>query len=109
MLVYIDESGDPGMNFEKGSSRLFVVTAVTFQEERHAMEGSLRMNGLRKEAGLPEHVELHFYKSSHRVRTLVLNGIASCSFFYRSIVIDKTKVSTTLPRRDKGSFYEYAV
>lgn len=30
MLVFVDESGDTGMNFEKGSSPLLTVAAVFF-------------------------------------------------------------------------------
>ncbi len=32
MLVFIDDSGDPGFKFEKGSSKYFVIALVIFKE-----------------------------------------------------------------------------
>jgi hypothetical protein len=32
MLVFIDESGDPGFKLKKGSSPIFVVTLVAFRD-----------------------------------------------------------------------------
>ena len=37
MLVFVDESGDPGMKLGAGSSDLFVLTAVLFQDRDEAL------------------------------------------------------------------------
>jgi Protein of unknown function (DUF3800) len=109
MLVYVDESGDPGMDFAHGSSQFFVVTAVTFQQESHAQECEARLNKLRKSVGLPEHVELRFSKSRASIRKRILQGVASCDFFYRSVVIKKTELGGQIFPKDKHRFYEYVV
>ena len=40
MLVFVDESGDPGLKFNEGSSECFVVVAVIFQTEEHAYKAT---------------------------------------------------------------------
>lgn len=68
MYVFVDESGDPGMNLEAGSSPFFVVTAVTFQEEEHMDDCGSKIDAVRQQLGLPAHVEFKFAKSSDSVR-----------------------------------------
>ena len=34
MLVFVDESGDPGLKLNKGSSAYFIVALVLFEEEK---------------------------------------------------------------------------
>ena len=109
MLVFIDESGDPGMNLEGGASEFFVVTAVSFQEEEHAVACCKRISTLRTEAGLPARIELHFAKSSDKVRHRLLRGVASSNFFYRSVVIDKKKIDPSVVPKGRKSFHQYAV
>lgn len=37
MLVFIDESGDTGLKLDKGSSKYFVITLVTFEDNEEAL------------------------------------------------------------------------
>lgn len=36
MLVFIDDSGDPGFKLQKGSSLIFVISCIIFDEELEA-------------------------------------------------------------------------
>lgn len=36
MLVFIDDSGDPGFKIEKGSSSVFVIALVIFDDDLEA-------------------------------------------------------------------------
>ena len=49
MLVFIDESGDPGMNKKIGSSEYFIVTAVAFEDHEEATRCDERIDTLRQE------------------------------------------------------------
>ncbi len=63
MLVFVDESGDPGMDLSKGASAYFVVTAVLFEDHDEAKACDQKIDHIRKELGLSEWAEFHFNKS----------------------------------------------
>jgi Protein of unknown function (DUF3800) len=109
MFVFLDESGDPGMNLETGSSAFFVVTAVTFQEEEHIEECASKIEAVRKELRLPGGLEFKFAKCSDSWREAFLQSVSGCSFFYRAIVINKRALSEGQFGTDAGAFYEYVV
>ena len=89
MLVFIDESGDPGFKLNKGSSRFFVVALVTFEDNEEAIACDQRINLLRREINLPEDFEFHFKENSHKRRLEFLKAIAPYNFFYFGIVLNK--------------------
>ncbi len=106
MLVFIDESGDPGFALSKGSSRFFSVALIVFEMEDEAMACDQRIELLKREQGWRG--EFHFYRNSDRVRREFLRAVAPYNFFYYGIVIDKHashfwKESFC----DKHSFYKY--
>ena len=88
MLVFIDESGDSGMKAKAGSSRLFVVTAIIFEDNEDASECDRRINDLRAELGLHERYEFHFNSCSNRFRSRFLETVCGSQFFYSSIVLN---------------------
>jgi hypothetical protein len=53
MLVFIDEAGDTGRKIEKGSSKLFVISLVMFDDYEEASARDQRINLLRRELKLP--------------------------------------------------------
>jgi len=72
MLVFVDESGDPGMKLDKGSSALFIVTAVLFEDRDEALACDQKIDHIRKELGLTEKTEFHFNQSRKSVREYFL-------------------------------------
>ncbi len=68
MLVFVDESGDPGMKLEAGSSAVFVVTAVLFEDHKEATACDRRIDHIRREVGFSEHREFRFNKCSRPIR-----------------------------------------
>src|SRR5579864_6413672 len=105
MLVFIDESGDPGMELAKGASDVFVTVAVIFEDDAQADACSHRIDSLRKELGLPAHVEFKFTKSSNKFRTSFLSAISSFNFFFMAVVIQKERLAKE-DLRKKESFYQ---
>ena len=60
MLMFIDESGDPGLKVGSGSSKYFIVALVAFEDHDEALAADDRIDLLRREIGLSEKFEFHF-------------------------------------------------
>jgi hypothetical protein len=109
MLVFIDESGDPGLKIEKGSSRYFTISLVVFEDKDEALSCDQRIGLLKKELGWYPNEEFHFKRNSDKVRLALLCAVAPYNFFYYGIVINKDPGKLWGEGfRDKKSFYKYA-
>ena len=107
MLVFIDESGDPGMKRKDGSSRLFIVTAVIFEDNEEAQRCDVRINEIRGLLGVNHRFEFHFNKCCDRYRKVFLERVSDANFFYHAIVLNKAKLWGE-GFKYKNSFYKYA-
>ena len=109
MLVFIDESGDPGLKIEKGSSRFFTIAMVIFDDNEEATACDQRIRLLKKELGWAPEREFHFKKNSHHIRSMFLQAVARYNFFYYGIIINKSPEKLWGESfKDKNSFYKYA-
>lgn len=109
MLVFIDESGDPGLKIEKGSSCYFVVALVVFEDQEEASACDQRIELLRKELKYPEDFEFHFKGNSHKIRVAFLEAIRPYNFFYFGIVLNKDPNKLWGEGfKTKESLYKYA-
>ncbi len=109
MLVFIDESGDPGLKLSQGSSRFFTIALVMFEDKDEAMACDQRIALLKRELGWRENSEFHFKRNSDRVRTIFLKAVAPYNFFYYGIVINKDPQKLWGEGfKNKESFYKYA-
>lgn len=104
MLVFIDESGDPGLKINAGSSRYFIVALVAFEDREEALAVDDRIALLRKEQKFPARFEFHFNKMKPAYRRMFLEAVAPYNFFYFGVVIDKAKLTESF----KESIYKYA-
>ncbi len=106
MLVFIDESGDPGFKFDKGSSRYFTIALVVFEDRENAIACDRRIELLRWELGWKG--EFHFYRNSDNLRRDFLHAVSPYHFFYYGIVIDKERQRHMAKQySSKWSFYHY--
>lgn len=110
MLVFIDESGDTGRKFYKGSTPFFIVSFVVFKDTKQAVDCDKKIDRLRKTLKLAENYEFHFTKNSHNIRLKFLEILQSCEFVYFTTVIDKNskKFLEAAELSNKNSFYQYA-
>ncbi|HEY5298534.1 MAG TPA: DUF3800 domain-containing protein [Verrucomicrobiae bacterium] len=81
MLVFIDESGDPGLKIGSGSTDYFIVTLVAFEENDEALKTDQRIELLKHELGFPPHFEFHFTNIKGSYRAAFLSAVASYGFF----------------------------
>lgn len=109
MLVFIDDSGDPGFKVEKGSSTVFVISCVIFEDELEAEKTAIAIKILRRTLKFPDEVEFKFSKSSRKIREKFLKTINNFSFKVRSIVIKKSLIRSDELKNNKNSFYSYAI
>lgn len=106
MLVFIDESGDTGLKFNKGSSKYFVITLTTFEDNEEALGCDQRIELLKKELKMPEGFEFKFNRLRKNQRIKFFEAVLPYSFFYFGIVINKSKLYGE-GFKIKESFYKY--
>lgn len=109
MLVFIDDSGDPGFKLARGSSRFFVISAVLFHDNLEAEKTALAIKELRRTLGFPDGVEFKFNKSNKEVRCQFLQTVRPFDFAVRSMVVDKKRIRSEELKTNRNSFYGYII
>ena len=104
MLVFVDESGDCGMNRKVGSSALFVVTAVLFFENIDANICDEAIKKLKEECLKKR--EFKFNKCSNDLRRKFFSHIDGKDFLYVAFVFNKAKMYGP-GFKFKDPFYKY--
>lgn len=107
MLVFLDETGDPGLKLDCGSSKYFVVTLIVFEENEEAEALDKRVSLLKHELGFNKFHEIKFNKCNREIRERFLRSIIPYNFFYFAIAINKEKLYGE-GFGYKESFYKYA-
>lgn len=105
MLVFIDESGDPG--FKPGASPIFVAVMVIFDAAKDATDTQECIE--RSDARKVHKSEFKFSKCSDDVRDLFFTAVRGCAFKVRAIVVRKEVIYSLRLKADKDRFYEYFV
>jgi hypothetical protein len=107
MLVFIDESGDPGFKLEKGASPIFAAAMVIFETKEAA---SITQRVIEESEARRIHKgEFKFNKCSHDVRDIFFHAIRRCPFKVRAIMVRKNMIHSPRLKSDKDKFYEYFV
>lgn len=109
MLVFIDDSGDPGFKVEKGSSKVFVIALVIFKDNLEAERTSLAIKDLRRKLKMSDLSEFKFNKSSKKFRQIFIESIKKFDFKIRAIVVDKKDIYSQRLKTHKENFYNYVI
>jgi hypothetical protein len=105
MFVYLDESGDTGFKFNKGSSRYFVITLLLVVDPIPFHEA---VEELRVSLGFDRRNEFKWANSSPEVRWSFLAMLRRQEFTARVLIIDKMLM--TAPHMQKrDTFYNFLV
>lgn len=107
MLVFLDESGDPGFKVEKGATPIFVVAMVIFQTGGDAARTQQIIQT--SKARLMHRPEFKFSKCSDAVRDAFFGAVADCPFVVRALVVKKEQIYSARLKTDKEKFYQYFV
>ena len=105
MLVFIDESGDPGFKVAKGSSPIFVAAMVIFQngEDAIATETVIKRTMDR----MQQWPEFKFNKCSANVKDEFFAAVRECPFAVRAIVVRKEAIYSPHLMTNKEDFYRF--
>lgn len=95
MLVFIDDSGDPGFKLTKGSTKYFVLSCVIFEDELEAEKTAVAIKQLRRDLKFPDECEFKFSKSRREVRKAFLRTVSKFDFKIRSLVVKKAIVRSS--------------
>lgn len=107
-VVYIDESGDEGFMFDKGSPDWFVLSAVVTQKstdlETVKLVDHVREMVLKRK----DHEPLHFRKMKHEHRIPYLHQLASADLKALTICIHKPSIKNVEIFQQRYRMYFYA-
>lgn len=107
MLVFIDESGDPGFKLTKGSTSHFVLAMVIFRDHREAERTSAAIQAAREALRVKK--EFKFNKCCNETRDGFFEAVRPFQFTVRAIVVDKAKIYNRHLRTVKEDFYRYFI
>lgn len=109
MLVFIDDSGDPGFKIEKGSSAVFVIALVIFDDDLEAEKTAVEIKQLKRDLKFPDDVEFKFHQSRIQVKRKFLQNVSKHKFRIRAIAVKKENIRSPFLISNKESFYNYIV
>ena len=109
MLVFIDDSGDPGFKLQKGASNYFVICCVMFEDELEAEKVAVAIKELKRDLKFSDRMEFKFNGSSFKTRIAFLHIVRKYSFKVRALVVNKRLIKSEQLRNDKQSFYSYFI
>jgi hypothetical protein len=107
VLVFIDESGDPGFKIARGSTPVFVAAMAMFWDATEAARTGATIDALRQRLGVKP--EFKFNKASDQVRDAFFPAILPHSFAVRAIAVQKDKIYSPHLRAEKERFYNFFV
>lgn len=109
MLVFIDDSGDPGFQIQKGSSAVFVIALAIFDDNLEAEKTSLAIKELRRKLKVSDNYEFKFNKSERRFKDAFFNQVIQFKYRVRAIVVKKEIIYSLRLRTYKENFYNYII
>jgi hypothetical protein len=109
MLVFIDDSGDPGFKLDRGSTPYFIIAMVIFDDELEAEKTAVAIKELKRQINFRDDVEFRFYKTRKDIRVKFLETINKFNFRIRYLVVDKSIIYSQELKNDKNSFYGYFI
>jgi hypothetical protein len=89
MLAFMDESGDLGFKLDRGSTTLFTIALVVFENGEAARACQAAMEALSRALQLPPNYEFHFHDDSHQRRLEFLSSVARHNFRCYTFTLDK--------------------
>ena len=109
MLVFIDDSGDPGFKLNRGSTIYFIISMVIFDDELEAEKTAVAIKELKREIGFEEQTEFRFFKTRKDFRIKFLKTVSKFDFRIRCLVVDKSIIHSNELKNNKNSFYAYFI
>lgn len=109
-LVFIDESGDPGFKIGPGggSSALFVIACVVFDDKCDARNVNSTINELKTEIGWDQNYEFKFHRTSDRENNKFFAAMQKMDFKVWATIVDKRRILNS-GSKNSGLFYQKVI
>lgn len=107
MLVFIDESGDPGFELQRGATPIFAAAMVLFSNGEDALTTETVIRDTQQR--LKVWPEFKFNKSRNEVRDDFFSAVRGCPFAVRAIVVRKEIIHSPWLKTNKEDFYRYFI
>src|ERR1700693_1771256 len=105
-VAYIDEAGDEGFQFDKGSSEWFILSAAIVEKDRdHHLIQMVR--DTHSDFKKPADYVLHFRKLKHNRRLEWIGRIAASVCTVSSVLVHKPSLDSAI-FRPESALYNYA-
>lgn len=108
-LIFIDDSGDPGFRLKQGSSQVFVIALVIFNDYLEAEKASLAIKELRRKLKVSDYYEFKFNKTNRKFRNEFFTAVKDFKFRIRAIASEKQVIHSPRLRSEKEDFYNYTI
>ena len=106
-VVYMDEAGDEGFSFTRGSSEWFVLSGIVVRKAEDL--GIVKLvDGIRTQLEKPPKKVLHFRDLKHEQRLPYIQSIASHNIKTVSVLIHKPTIKEPEKFRERYRLYYYA-
>ena len=92
MIAFIDESGDSGFALGKGSSLIFGIACVIFNDELEAEKTAVAIKELRRKLKFSERVEFKFNGTTFKPRGHYTNNLELKKYFMAFTWLSKLTV-----------------
>jgi hypothetical protein len=102
--VYLDEAGDAGFYFERGSSLYFVVACIVVNDAETVDRISEKIADYKNNLGWPGSAEIKFHSTRKQVVSDLLKSLCEEHFRIYAISIDKMSCHKSNPETSR-SFY----
>lgn len=109
MIVAVDDSGDPGFKFNRGSSRYFCIAAVYFEDERAEDKMLKSLIELKKQLRWKANREFKFHKTDLKTKRAFFQWIKDFDFSVSAMAVDKTEFVGTFAKIKPDSFYNAVI
>ncbi|MBU0511714.1 MAG: DUF3800 domain-containing protein [Chloroflexi bacterium] len=99
---FVDETGNLGFAFDRGSTPYFAILLLLLNDPEPLR---IRIDWLKKQLDLPEHIEFKFHKTSDTNRRAFLAALAHHPFVGRALVVDKRQLPEAWRNTSDSRFY----
>jgi hypothetical protein len=107
MLVFIDESGDPGFKLKRGSTPIFVAALVAFRDHDQARGAQAAIDTAAVRLNIRP--EFKFNKCRDEIRDAFFEAVRPFKFCVRAIAVQRDRIYSPHLRTQKEAFYSFFV
>jgi hypothetical protein len=106
--IYVDETGDTGFKLHRGSSKIFSITMVIFNDPLEIEKTTRAVKRLQEQLKFTAGIEWKFSKTSRTHRIEFFKAIRDFKFEVRSVVMVKENIYGRKLKTHKDHFYNYS-